>query len=107
MAIVWYLVDTLKLNPNARNQPPGCRLGNFWGRPLHYVAHNGGVNGDLRAVTLFLLERGANPELLCSEGGMTPMMYGKGLFLDVVNEWRSRNTGGSGKSKAADDEHVA
>jgi hypothetical protein len=38
MKMVRHLADTLKLDVNARDQPPGGRLGNFFGRPLHYIA---------------------------------------------------------------------
>lgn len=86
MHMVRHLVDTLKLDANARDQPPGWRLGNFFGRPLHYVAFKSGSNEDCKEVTLFLLRKGADPEL--EDGGMTPITYGKQNFLDAVNEWR-------------------
>jgi len=98
MRMVRHLVDTLKLDVNARDQPPGWMLGNFWGRPLHYIAHLGGSN--IREVTLFLLDRGANPELV--DGGMTPMVYGKGNFLDGVKEWRLIHTGDAGHRQSGD-----
>ena len=82
MGMVQHLVDTLKLDVNARDQPPGWRLGNFWGRPLHYVAHKSGSKGDCREVTLFF-EDG---------GGTTPVELGKENFLKVVKEWRLMQT---------------
>jgi hypothetical protein len=100
MEIVRHLVDTLKLDVNARDQPPGWMLGNFFGRPLHYVAHNRGSKGDCREVTLFLLQRGADPELV--DGGMSPMAYGKGNFLDAVKEWRLMQTSNAVKSSDGD-----
>jgi hypothetical protein len=33
-----------------------------------------------------LLQKGADPELI--DRGITPIAYGKGNFLDVVEEWR-------------------
>ncbi len=42
IAMVRHLLDTLKLDVNAPDSPPGWRLGNFYGRPLHYVAMNSG-----------------------------------------------------------------
>jgi hypothetical protein len=100
MDMVRHLVDTLKLDVNARDQPPGWMLGNFFGRPLHYVAHNRGSKGDCREVTLFLLQRGADPELV--DGGMSPMAYGKGNFLDAVKEWRLMQTSNAVKSSDGD-----
>lgn len=99
MAMVRYLVDTLKVDVNTRDQPPGWMLSNHWGRPLHYVAHSSRNGGDCKEVTLFLLERGADLELL-GEQGMAPVaMVRKGNFLDVVNEWRLAQTGEAMRSK--------
>jgi len=98
MAMVRYLVDTLKIDVNVRDQPRGWRLGNFWGRPLHYIAHESGSRGDCREVTLFLIERGADPELLEREGGMTPIALGKANFRDVIKEWRLMQASEASKS---------
>ena len=97
MKMVRHLVDTLKLDVNARDQPPGWRLGNFFGRPLHYIANRSGSKGNSKEVVLFLLERGADPELV--DGGMTPMAYGKGSFLDAVKEWRAMQQSGDGADR--------
>jgi hypothetical protein len=101
--MVRHLVDTLKLDVNARDQPPRWMLGNFFGRPLHYVAQKSSPKGVCREVTLFLLRRGADPELV--DGGMTPMAYGKGKenFLDAVKEWRLMQTGDT--VQTSDGEH--
>jgi hypothetical protein len=77
---------TLKLDVNARDQPPKWVLGNSLRRPLYYVAFKSSLKGDCREVTLFLIQKGADPELM--EGGVTLMEYGKGNFLDAVKEWR-------------------
>jgi hypothetical protein len=107
MAMVQHLVDTLKLDVNARDQPPGWRLGNFYGRPLHYVAHNSGIKGDCREVTLFLLGRGADPDLSDTDGGTTPIVLGKGNFLDAVHAWRLMKTDEAGQSNdEADRDYV-
>jgi hypothetical protein len=105
MDMVRHLVDTLKLDVNARDQPPGWILGNFFGRPLHYVAHNSGSKGDSREVTLFLLQRGADPELV--DGGITPMAYGTGNFLDAVKEWRLMQASNAVQSNNRDFESEA
>jgi hypothetical protein len=108
MAMVRHLVDTLKIDVNARDQPPGGMLGNFHGRPLHYVAHTS-RGGDCREVTLFLLERGADPELLSHDGvGMTAIALAKNsIFVDTVKEWRLMQAGEAGQSKdRADHGHV-
>jgi hypothetical protein len=103
MNMVRHLVDALKLDVNARDQPPGWMLGNFFGRPLHYVAQKSSPKGDCREVTLFLLQRGADPELV--DGGMMPIAYGKGKenFLDAVKEWRLMQT--SDTVQTSDGEH--
>jgi len=94
MAMVRHLVDTLKLDANARDQPPGWDLGGFWGRPLHYVAHHGGL-GDTREVTLFLLDHGADLDLLNSKGE-SPMTMRRSHIQETVHEWRSLHSGNPG-----------
>ncbi len=88
LAMVRHLVDTLKLDVNALDCPTGWGLGNFWGRSLHYVAMSSGGNSNCRPVTWFLLDRGADLELLDSYAGMTAMAIGSKNFRDAVNEWR-------------------
>lgn len=46
--MVRHLVDTLKLDVNARDQPPGWMLGNFFSRPLHYIAHKSSPKAGLQ-----------------------------------------------------------
>ncbi|KAN0108009.1 hypothetical protein V8E51_007751 [Hyaloscypha variabilis] len=101
MNMVRHLVDNLKLDVNARDQPPGWILGNFFGRPLHYVAQKSGSKGDCREVTLFLLQKGADPELE-DGGGMIPMALGKGSFLDAVKEWKLMQTSDAVQSSAGE-----
>lgn len=97
LAMVRHLVDTLKLDVNALDCPPGRMMGNFYGRPLHYVAIRG-TNCDCRPVTWFLMDRGADPELLDSLGNMSALALGGKNFKDAVNEWRLMKTEEAGRN---------
>lgn len=94
-AMVIHLVDTLGLDPNARDQPAGCQLGNHWGTPLCYLARSG-PNSDCTEVTIFLLERGADPDFATAMEGWSAMEFAKQSnnrsFLDTVEAWKARQT---------------
>lgn len=92
MEMIRHLVDHLRIDVNIPDQPPGWRLGNFYGMPLHYVAFKLGT-GDAKEVTFFLLDHGADPDRFSEiremkPYGMTPMMYGNEEFRAIVEEWR-------------------
>ncbi len=98
LAMVRHLVDNLKLDVNALDCPPGWQLGNFFGRPLHYAAKTCEGSWTCRPVTWFLMDRGADPELMDSGGSMTALDYGKECFRDAVNEWRLMKTAEAGQN---------
>jgi hypothetical protein len=68
----------------------------FLGRPLHYVAHKDGLKGDGREVTLFLLQKGADPELVI------PMALGRSNFLDAAKEWKLMQTSDAAQSNSGE-----
>ena len=96
MAMVRHLIDVVGLDVNAPDQPPGTSYGDRRGNPLCYVATTGSMETDLRELTWFLLDRGADPSAALVyasawEGGNTK-------FVHAVEEWRVRQAeNGSGK----------
>jgi hypothetical protein len=93
MRMVKHLVGTLGLDPNALDQPRGWALGNHWGTPLCYVA-NSNPNWDCSEVVKYLLEQGADPDLVMEPSGRSAMDFGRGArnehFLGIVGEWKKR-----------------
>jgi hypothetical protein len=76
MAMVIHIVDTLGVDPNALDQPAGWSLGNHWGTPLCYVARSN-PHWDCTEVVRFLLQRGADPELVMGPAGWNAIELAK------------------------------
>lgn len=53
---------------------------------VRHLVDNLKLEGDVNRVAQLLLDRGADPELLDAEGGMTPTMYGKENFNNAVTK---------------------
>lgn len=97
MAMVVHLVETVGLDPNALDQPVGWALGNHWGTPLCYVAHNN-PNGDCSDVVSFLLRKGADPWRATQPDPSTGLLGYTAVdmakqtnyqqFLSIVDEWK-------------------
>ncbi|OCK77452.1 hypothetical protein K432DRAFT_247397, partial [Lepidopterella palustris CBS 459.81] len=97
IAMVVHLVDTVGLAPNALDQPNGWVLGNHWGTPLCYVAHNN-PNWDCSDVVTFLLRKGADPWRATEPDRSTGIPAHTAVdvakrsnyqqFLSIVDEWK-------------------
>jgi hypothetical protein len=54
------------------------------------------LKGDGREVTLFLLQKGADPELVI------PMALGRSNFLDAAKEWKLMQTSDAAQSNSGE-----
>lgn len=92
MAMVIHLVDGLGIDSNQLDQPQGWTLGNHWGTPLCYVAQTN-LNWDCSDVLQFLLQRGADPELVIDPAGWDSIELAKKVnnqrFLHIVENWKT------------------
>lgn len=97
MDMLVHLIDTLKLDPNALDQPSGWSLGNHWGTPLCYVA-NSNPNWDCSDAVRYLLSKGADPELVVEPAGWNAIELARRSrnqrFLDIVEDWTERRKQG-------------
>ncbi|KAH7091200.1 hypothetical protein FB567DRAFT_268347 [Paraphoma chrysanthemicola] len=85
MAMVLHLLDVVKLDVNAPDQPVDAKVPNRLGTPICYIPGSGTSVEDTRELTWLLLDRGADP---------TPALkiaqdeYPQ--FIEDVKAWRAR-----------------
>ncbi|SMY24125.1 unnamed protein product [Zymoseptoria tritici ST99CH_1A5] len=93
--MVRHLVDVVGLDVNAIEY----HLGDCCATPLCYLAHPPrGNNENYRAVTTFLLERGANPDLpsglpgcpIMDSANLCAQQFHSEVFLNAVKAWQAK-----------------
>lgn len=90
MQMVHHLLNVVRLDVNAPDQPPGQRYGmhNAWGTPICYIPGMGMPERDARELTWLLLDRGADPTpalKIANEDGNT-------TFVGDVDAWKAQNS---------------
>jgi hypothetical protein len=90
VAMVFYLLDVVRLDVNANDQPPGRSELMQYGTPICYIPRSSTTDTDTRELTLLLLDRGADP---------TPALKAAELnnyprFAQYIEEWTARRGGG-------------
>lgn len=85
MNMVRHLVEVVGLDVNAEDAPPKTYIPMRFGPPINYIACIGETGSDIRGVTWYLLDRGADPTEALSMAKTTE--YDK--FVCAVEEWRT------------------
>ena len=93
--MIRYLVDELKLDVNARDQPHHSQMPWYWGRPIDYVAFNGQSNSNCTWVVGFLLDRGADLEYAEAAARDHLMRNEECKLQHAVSSWKMRRDRGS------------
>lgn len=98
IGIVKHQVEDLGLEPNALDQPKGYSWGNHWGTPLCYVAKELSPRWDCEEVVKYLLEKGADPEMVMDPGGWSAVELarqgGNERLLKIFDYWRTEKASG-------------
>jgi hypothetical protein len=90
MAMVLHLLDVVKLDVNAPDQPAGSTIRRRLGTPICYIPGSAMLMRDTRELTWMLLDRGADP---------TPALkiaqddYPK--FIEDVEAWKAQKGSGN------------
>lgn len=89
MAMVRHLLDVVKLNVNAPDQPVGTRvMPTHSGTPICYIPDSKSLERDTRELTWLLLDRGADPTRALE---IAKLYYPK--FVEDVKAWRATQGG--------------
>jgi hypothetical protein len=87
IAMVHYLLDVVKLDVNAPDQPAGRNAVMHNGTPICYIPGSDITDTDTRELTWLLLDRGADPTpaLVVAEQSLYPR------FIKYVEEWKAQH----------------
>lgn len=88
MDMVRFLVEEMGCDVNGMDMPEDKRYSAHYGTPLNYAAHKGGAV----EVVMYLLEKGANPEIKDCWGfdAFTYARSGGKSVLEVLTRWREQ-----------------
>ena len=90
MAMVRHLVDVVRIDVNAPDEPPGRNFPDRWGTPICYIAKSYGMDTDIRELAWFLLDRGADPTPALDVAKFTEHHQ----FIADVEAWRAQQAPG-------------
>lgn len=89
MAMVLHLLDVVKIDVNALDQPPGRMLPMRMGTPICYIPGSAMLVRDTRELTWLLLDRGADP----TPGLKYAAMVDYPKFIEDVEAWKAEKRG--------------